>query len=709
MRRLLTALAATLAVMVPATALADFGIDGTACGYTTLQDAVDALPTGGTVYVGWHTMTDPTLVTTDITLVPADAGCVPAPDVTASISSTADDLILQVQGGAQVHLAGVDIHGGSDARPLMVGFDATLTITDATVDGGVDPAEGGCILAYGAGAVVVLGAGAVVEGCTAPVGGGVSVTQGARLEAQPGSVIRDNVATGLGGGGLWLTAGTAVLEGEISGNHAPSGGAIALWQELAGPWDPLVDITITADAAILDNVADESGAGIFVFEDLAYDEITTRVTLEGRALVAGNHAATVGGGVHAIGRDLAIVLREDARVADNIAVDDGGGIFVQRGALTVADDASLLGNVAGNDGGGVRAHLGARVVLRDQATLVGNVALGDGGGLMASDGAHLDIVDRVSIVDNQAVADGGGVALRDVAGAIAGGLVSSSTAVVFADNVAGGLGGGLAIDGAPMGFAIDGAVVTGNESSSGNGGGIGVRGADLIVGRVRAQDNRAVRGGGLAAEAGATIDIEGECDDACDDTDCTVFTGNVAAGVGLGGGLYARGGSSIVAARVSLHANVAVDGLAAYIEGAGTTLALRNTLVAGHRASAGAALVAAAGSLDVRHATLVDNSRAVRYAAGTTGPFHRNITAGNGAPNLLAAGLVGSCNVAPTAAQNPSGPGNATGIPSFAACWQPAAGSTLVVDACSSGASDDLLGRPRPAGAGFDRGAFERQ
>ena len=347
------------------------------------------------------------------------------------------------------------------------------------------------------------------------------------------------------------------------------------------------------------------------------------------------------------------------------------------------------------------------MIVEDDALVIFNDAEGDGGGISATGFSSVDVLDTVTVSNNTAGGDGGGICMSGSPGSISAAPPTFFDWMVIQQNTAtGALGGGVAVKDSSIVFTIEGVDINGNDAPNGDGGGVGVRNAEVTLDRVSFQTNTAHQGGGIAAIAGAVVDIQGDCDAACSFDDCDVMTQNVA--TAIGGAIHVRGGSSVTGNRMWLTDNDALDGLAVHVDGGASTVALRNFLVDGHRDHSADAIEAEDGDVDIRNSTLADNFRALHYDAAATGLFHRNVTVDNTQANDFDAAITGNCNVAPTAVENPSGSNNETGVPSLGTCWQPTPTTTLVVDECSSGNAVDLLGRARPIGAGFDRGAFER-
>ncbi|MEM6929304.1 MAG: hypothetical protein AAF602_20365, partial [Myxococcota bacterium] len=106
------------------------------------------------------------------------------------------------------------------------------------------------------------------------------------------------------------------------------------------------------------------------------DQTTGLLTLEGLTLTNGR--GILGGGVYSASGDVALT---DVVLAGNEALD-GGGIFLDNSDLT-ARGVSITENIAARDGGGIAlvTQLGTRQLDVTQSLVAGNVAVDEGGGV----------------------------------------------------------------------------------------------------------------------------------------------------------------------------------------------------------------------------------------------------------------------------------------------------------------------------------------
>jgi hypothetical protein len=195
--------------------------------------------------------------------------------------------------------------------------------------------------------------------------------------------------------------------------------------------------------------------------------------------------------------------------------NNGGAIDQPDSAALTLTDVSIGGNSAGFDGGAI---YGGGALTLANCKIVGNTAGRYGGGIEWF--GQLSATDCV-VTANLAAGQGGGMSAGNVA----------LTRCTVADNSAGGSGGGLRASG----LTIDRSTISGNTSASSTvgGGGIFLYGSigpsgDLIVNSTIA-NNRALNGGGLAAQLFGNLTIRS-----------STITGNVATttstATGRGGG-----------------------------------------------------------------------------------------------------------------------------------------------------------------------------
>ncbi len=128
-----------------------------------------------------------------------------------------------------------------------------------------------------------------------------------------------------------------------------------------------------------------------------YVQSGAEVALSGMTITGGQ--ADDGGGIYSNGT-LAIAR---TTMSDNVAANNGGGVYNRFGVLTVTD-CTLSGNVAGADGGAIHDDFGMTAVAN--SLIAANSAGGSGGGIFATGTVT---VGSSTIACNSAENDGGGI------------------------------------------------------------------------------------------------------------------------------------------------------------------------------------------------------------------------------------------------------------------------------------------------------------
>ncbi len=532
---------------------------------------------------------------------------------------------------------GLHVTGNAGAPGSLV------TITGGQVLNNVAASEGGGLWNQAGVTMTVtsrtLISGNRAGGATNTEGGGGLFNNGGLLVLSDISV-RNNVATGAagGGGGIASDGGTVSIDHSlIAGNFAAgasgSGGGILL---LGTAQANVVDTEISG------NVASRAGGGIEVNTALSS---RNALTLVGVAL-SDNNAGVIdddataaapgnGGGLHITGS--ANTFISDSLINDNIAANEGGGLWNGSGTLTV-ENSRLLRNIASgalldNGGGGIYNEGG--IVVVNESTIMGNLADGAAG----SGGGILTVAGRVDLFDTTFSAN---VANR-AGGAIesAGGATVNFDGTSLIGNVAG-----------PVGTAMP-----------GNGGGLHVtgNGNTTFLGGVVSGNIAAREGGGLWNDKG-TLTVDG-----------TTITRNIARGPAAddgGGGVFNNGGTLMIS-NATIAANVA-DGLRGSGGGVfslGGTTTITDSSITGNVANrAGGGIETTAGSITTLNNVALDGNN-----AGVT-------SVGGAASQPLLAYLF-----------------DETGTSALASGSSSVAGDPLLLFTDNSGSAADLHG---PAGSG---------
>lgn len=386
-RRSFVTLAAWLAVMLltagPGFA-ATFTVDTTA-------DAVDAMPGNGTCATAGAACSLRAAIQEANALAGADAITLPAGTYVLSVPGVGDNAALQ---------GDLDV----TADLTLTGAGAATTIVDG---GGIDR-------------VFDIRAGTVTFG---------------------GLTVRNGNVQGCGGGLASQTTFT-LHDAVVTANTAQSGGG------LCNEAHPPYTVVLTLDnVAVRSNMGTEGGG----IANVSYGEVefpfsygTATVTTV-NTVVADNHADD-GGGIASIANlGVAAIHTNTTTIRDNVAIGDGGGVFLG-GTLTIgfpitsiasldARDSTISGNMATSGGGidGLPAYLTASTVSGNHASL-------DGGGLRGC-----WTIDDSTISGNTSDRNGGGIAEPSDGCTLRGVTISDNTADADADGS--GDGGGMSTTG----------------------------------------------------------------------------------------------------------------------------------------------------------------------------------------------------------------------------------------------------------------------
>lgn len=241
--------------------------------------------------------------------------------------------------------------------------------------------------------------------------------------------------------------------------------------------------------------------------------------------------------------------------------------------------------------------------------------VGSNGGAISATNSNLSLTD--SSISNSSASFGGAVHVSATGGAPLHTFVAHN--VILAYNDAGADGGALYLAGAALRSELVGALIIGNTSPSGSGGGIriisgGSGGAQLDLDRVTLANNHANRGGGLNVADAVVEARRTRVIDNIADTN--------------GGGVYMGSpNGSLLFEQSTAYGNAASAAGGAIRLNFGQ-LVVRNSTIGDNTASVGSALYAESGaSVRFEHATLADGeSDIVRInSTGTTVSFSNSI------------------------------------------------------------------------------------
>jgi hypothetical protein len=394
-------------------AAARVGLNGAACAYFSIQDAVNAAAVGDTVQVAGDTYYE----TVDI-----------AKSVT--IAGGYDFATCATTGGNAT-----TIDGSAGAGSTVDITDGPVTLRNLTVTGG-DGLGAGLDVRSGATTLESVN----VTGNNGTNGGGMYIETGATVMLNNYSNVQSNTATSNGGGArVW---GTLIgNNATFYNNTALNGGAISL---------PDGSVQLTGGSVYYNSATGTStngnGGGIAMESD-------SSLTLSD-VMVGGNTAAIQGGGIYANSGVLSLSGVEvgTSSYPNEIAATGsaGSGLYLTNGAVASFTDSTIAYNTflgtGTTYGGGIYLHGGSVVTLTnstveyneapsatdargggmyvysstvtlDNSSVHHNVAAGSGGGIRLYEVSKLNVWNGSSFHDNQATAgDGGALAVYANAG-----------------------------------------------------------------------------------------------------------------------------------------------------------------------------------------------------------------------------------------------------------------------------------------------------
>lgn len=429
--------------------------------------------------------------------------------------------------------------------------EAEATIENSTIADNTATGSGGGIVSLSRSTVVVAGS-EIVRNTAGIAGGGIFATGGpvsGTVIVRAGSQVSENIVTGTGGfagdgGGIHNHAAMTITESDVEGNTAAGrGGGVHNGGTL-----------VVTGSRIAGNAANRDADS--TFEDYGGGGISNRgaVVLEG-STVEGNQAVSDGGGVLNFG-DGVMEITGNSRLVRNAADRLGGGIHNgSLGGASVTVHGSTVEDNTAREGAGIYNR--AQLTLED-SRLADNIAVQHGGGLLTAGGAAATAVMTATTVQGNAALNGGGVyIMADL-------TIQEDTRII--ENVAAGDGGGIYYHGsaisAPASSILYNSMVENNTAE--RGGGIffvfrsgssgGVVNFHVQAGS-RVAGNTAVEGGGIYQ-----TQTFGSGGNARMVIAASVIEGNTATGFSGGGGIMNEGGRITILANSLITNNTATNG-----------------------------------------------------------------------------------------------------------------------------------------------------
>ena len=622
-------------------ASARVGINGAACAYGRIQDAVDAAVSGDIIQAEADTFTERVFI---------------------------NGKNLTIAGGYDMDciadLAGrTTVNGGGGGSVFEITTPSTLTLRDLDITGGIGSTGGGLAVYPGAsqvtldntdvfsnqanygggvyvdiGNVLTLTNDSDIQSNTAAIYGGGARVWGTLVGNDWNSAISDNSAPDAGGvsvpGGVMQFNGSHVMvnhafgaSGKGGGIHVYNGGSVTLAGSSNISHNTAFDgAGIYADSSSVDlgngmvytNSATNNGGGVYLYNS---STLTSTNAYIGFPYSGYRNTALNGAGLYSD----ASTVNFTGYIYNNVAVNSGGGIYASGGTLNLTN-----ADVGGSDAYepnqlGPIGHKGAGLYLTDAvvATLTNTIVSSNtfqtvdytyGGGAYVTGGSTLTLYQSTFQLNQ---------ALNAFDGRGAGLYVENSTATLDASqvlsNTAGTVGGGIRLFGTSTLNIQNGSEVSGNHATTGAGGAIHATGTpDINISSSSLNNNVAGTDGGAVYLDTGTLDFTGWW--GVSDNSAGGNGGAVAVvGTGNAGFISNTAGSSI------LNNHASGNGGALYLNNS-TTLELHSTSgyllsLSGNYASGngGAAYADNGGYFDVYGKVVITANRAT---AGNGGAFY---------------------------------------------------------------------------------------
>lgn len=432
--------------------------------FETVQKAVDTIAASGdttkkyTIYV-------------DGTVEPPYADTALSDGTFISIKGTTpSNLDLTIKGLSAVSKAVLNANQntGNGGR-VLTSKDTSLTLENLKITGGKVNDCGGIYIISGN---LTLKNCVVTKNESSNCGGGIHF-DGENLIVE-NSEISENKGDS---GGICVAASSAktkIKDSDIIKNSARSGG---------GGLDLVGESTIE-DCNITDNKAEYStggGGGLILASN-------NKSCIIKKSVISKNIAGENGGGIYINGGTLS--LESGAAIRENTAETDGGGIYIRNGSLNLESGAAIRENTAKKDGGAIYASC-------EHSTITVNIGEKDdsddivieknnaerGGAFYGADNARF-VMNAGKVSENYSEVGGGGGAMY-----IWGGTSNYSTFTMNGGEIIGnmakkgGAGGAVHIDdgsGGNAAFIMTGGLLSGNKTTDENGNSSNLGGAIYV-------------------------------------------------------------------------------------------------------------------------------------------------------------------------------------------------------------------------------------
>lgn len=460
--------------------------------FATVQKAVDTIAASGdtskkyTIYV-------------DGTVEPPNADTELSNETFISIKGTTpSNLDLTIKGLSAVSKAVLNAKQKNRRHGrVLTSENTSLTLENLKITGGKVNDFGGIYIISGN---LTLKKCAVTKNVSSDGGGGIQF-DGEKLIVEDSEISENNGDPG----GIWVKedwAQTKIKNSNIKDNVASSGGG---GLKLAG------ESTIE-DCNITDNKAEYStggGGGLILASN-------NKSCIIKKSVISKNIAGENGGGIYINGGTLS--LESGAAIRENTAETDGGGIYIRNGSLNLESGAAIRENTAKKDGGAIYASceystITVNIGEKDDSddVLIEQNKAKRGGAFYGADNARF-VMNAGKVSGNYSEVGGGGAMY------IWGGTSKYSTFTMNGGKIIGnmaksGAGGAVHIDdgsGGNAAFIMTGGLLSGNKAVDENGNDSKLGGAIYVK-----------NGGQIKLGGSAVIAVSDESD-SCND----IYLGN---------------------------------------------------------------------------------------------------------------------------------------------------------------------------------------
>ncbi len=282
-------------------------------------------------------------------------------------------------------------------------------------------------------------------------------------------------AAGSGPDAIILETGTYAL---LLADESPDSGPLAVW-------DALTIAGVNAAATVID--ASDLGDRVF--------NIQAATTIQD-VTITGGSAFGEGGGLFVAEADLTlintIVSGNTANEFPDFAPGLGGGVYLNTGTLTL-QNSQVVNNLAGNDGGGIYVDGFSSALVAQNSAISNNDASGRGGGIYNFNGSLT--LHNMTVDSNTAVLGGGGILNNGGSGDITASAITNNlagTGITFAVNV---FGGDILNSGGETSLTLANSAISGNMADD-DGGGVYNNTASISLRNVTIADNQALSDAG---------------------------------------------------------------------------------------------------------------------------------------------------------------------------------------------------------------------